>query len=1187
MHYTENLRIRASQWKSSDSTFLVEVEGSPAGEHDPIRSQIPGELGAMLGSLVGKGCSQNDLLKIGDLLGQALFPDEIRQMLIRSLDRLGSEDDGLRIQLSLDDLALDQLPWEYTLLSRPGQTPSLADFLALNPRVSIVRYERQDRPIRRTKTKLPLRLVAAFADAVPGLPLNLDRDMHHLHEAVDHVQGLIPDVINRFSLQNLRDKVKSAQIFHFGGHGIEDALVICNEEANGEAVLIPAEKLAKILSRSVRLAVFAACETGRRDGQNPWGGIAATLTKAGIPAVVAMQYDIADRSATSFSSEFYKAIAAGMTVDEAVILGRLAIMIQDDSDLSYLDFGVPVLYTRDPSGEIFPEVAKLPDLEAARTKGREQIRQHITHIVNLNVGTIQAGEVNIAGIINKTTINNFSTPQVAIDEAVITAYLEAAKEKAKPDTGLAYLHPLWNLDFFARLRTYPVERKRQPDDRLDAKMKWAFDTLTTVQRRGSTEGRIVALLGHPGQGKTPALDFLRRTQAQASLELTAENERIVPIIVNLKELRDGLPMIALVRTGFNSMSVAKITTDQVASLIERKRCLLLLDGLDRLIAEHNQRFLKEVNAFIREYNQEDYVITCDISVFQNQILCAEHIVLNDLEDWEVRDVISAAIDNARLYSRLPHSLRSVLRNRAMLAQFLQIAVKLKADGQMEDLYRYASMGHLVRTLTLDKLPDKEQRVMLEGLLRHLAFELMERHWFVCDERQLLDLVRDYLEEWREPWNWREASRMAEETGIMQRDPQSRQWRFTHRREQAYLAAAHMLGDRSRIDVMVKELMDPWWRETCKILIGLIEDDTERSLLLERMVDRSPLVAGECMDLSAQAKDSRVEEMLIDRLAEQLYAGGKEDEETEEIVAALGRTYGMSTTSRGRAWQSLVEFLELQTDRRIKSNSRVMTVTAHSLWKIRDAQGESPFPTEENPRGENLVRRRIIEIIENWVAASRSDAKSEYTTRLIQQMNSPAPPSGPLIADEAFFQGLAAVALGFLDTEVTRPALRDRFLNPGPSRMLAWCITEGLCQVDPDSDAAKAVEKLAQDALSSPNPDSIVSSRALYLLGWVGRSKDSVDLILDALKSPETEVRGRAVQALGRLELPVYAETLDTYLVQEKDPWVINKFAQTLGKIGGQKSLPLLEEHLQKGNTRVRVAIRRTMDQIKSRTSVAA
>ena len=62
----------------------------------------------------------------------------------------------------------------------------------------------------------------------------------------------------------------------------------------------------------------------------------------GIPAVVAMQFEISDEAAIVIAHEFYTALAAGYPVDAALAEARKAAFTGGSS----AEWGIPVLYLR-------------------------------------------------------------------------------------------------------------------------------------------------------------------------------------------------------------------------------------------------------------------------------------------------------------------------------------------------------------------------------------------------------------------------------------------------------------------------------------------------------------------------------------------------------------------------------------------------------------------------------------------------------------------------------------------------------------------------------------------------------------------------------------------------------------------------------------------------------------------------
>ena len=99
---------------------------------------------------------------------------------------------------------------------------------------------------------------------------------------------------------------------------------------------------------SLRLAVLNSCEGARTDPTDPFAGVAETLVRRGIPAVVAMQFEVSDDAAIEFAPALYGALAAGLPIDAAVAEARKAVYT-----VSQLEWATPVLYLRADDAQLF------------------------------------------------------------------------------------------------------------------------------------------------------------------------------------------------------------------------------------------------------------------------------------------------------------------------------------------------------------------------------------------------------------------------------------------------------------------------------------------------------------------------------------------------------------------------------------------------------------------------------------------------------------------------------------------------------------------------------------------------------------------------------------------------------------------------------------------------------------------
>ena len=355
----------------------MRVSFSLVGEQGPNEAEevvVPQDFRLRLSFLENGDLSMPELIELGIMLGQLLLPERARVFLDRSRARL-KENEGLRIRLKLDTYALANLPWEFSYIpdaDTPASQRSLEGFLVLDRRLSLVRYEMLSQGLAKLEPgkEETLRMAVILANpSNPSFPpLDLTSEQHIIEDALKGISQIKPQFYPNATVETLEDAITTgANVFHFAGHGSFHAdmessygsaeakgyIVLVGD--NGEELLFSSTLLALTLKgKDVRLVVLGACEGGRRDGVNAWTGVVPALTRAGIPAVIGMQYKIADKSAIAFSRNFYRTLAAHQSIDEAVTAGRLAILTRSSED--EFDWAVPVLYLRadEEQGILFP-----------------------------------------------------------------------------------------------------------------------------------------------------------------------------------------------------------------------------------------------------------------------------------------------------------------------------------------------------------------------------------------------------------------------------------------------------------------------------------------------------------------------------------------------------------------------------------------------------------------------------------------------------------------------------------------------------------------------------------------------------------------------------------------------------------------------------------------------------------------
>ena len=292
--------------------------------------------------------------RFGGQLFNAVFDGQVGLCLRRSEDRAREEDATLRIRLVLSDCPeLADIPWEFLYDQENGS------FVALSEATPVVRYlqlPKQPRPLR---VALPLRVLAIRSEPADSQPLDLETEwsqvMASLRKFTDDGAIIVTDLVQPTVKDLLRVlRHEHFHVLHYMGHGKftdQDGGVLLFADEAGRGTPVSGEKLGVILGDhpSLRLAVLNACEAGRTDPVDPFGGIADTLVRRGIPAVIAMQFEISDAAAIEFAPALYGALAAGRPVDAAVAEARKAIY----AAVSPLEWATPVLHLRADNAHLF------------------------------------------------------------------------------------------------------------------------------------------------------------------------------------------------------------------------------------------------------------------------------------------------------------------------------------------------------------------------------------------------------------------------------------------------------------------------------------------------------------------------------------------------------------------------------------------------------------------------------------------------------------------------------------------------------------------------------------------------------------------------------------------------------------------------------------------------------------------
>jgi CHAT domain len=273
---------------------------------------------------------EKEVQKFGGPLFEFAFPPEVRAHLSLGRQRAAQEGTRLGVRLRVGPPELAVLPWEFLY------DPDRDDYLCLS--TPLVRYLDVREPRRALTVAPPLRILGMVAHPHDQDSLNIDHEQRRLRQALaglEHSGRVQLSWVTGQTWWDLQEALDHDRwhVLHFIGHGGfdrdsgEGLLVLASED--GGTYRFGASNLALLLGEhhSLRLVVLNSCDSARSSAAEVFSSTAAVLMRRGIPAVVAMQYEISDEGAITFARGFYTAIA-GRVITTVVRREALTVRVE-------------------------------------------------------------------------------------------------------------------------------------------------------------------------------------------------------------------------------------------------------------------------------------------------------------------------------------------------------------------------------------------------------------------------------------------------------------------------------------------------------------------------------------------------------------------------------------------------------------------------------------------------------------------------------------------------------------------------------------------------------------------------------------------------------------------------------------------------------------------------------------------
>jgi len=320
-----------------------------------------------------------DLEELGKKLYRSVFADDdVRDFFAERRADAKSAGKHLRIRIKLDltqrerisasgdpnkeQRLLARLPWECL---HKGDEPGYK-FWGANSQFPVVRDVMSSTPVEKARVEDRLRVLLVSANPPGTQNLELKNEEKVIRDTIRGLEGVAEfEVLENATFDRVKDELRGERqyhVLHFMGHGDYDpdqgGVLLLNDPDNPQvADRVGITRWEQELAKQdlMRLLFINACNTASEstsdDGKEPLGGLATSILKAGIPAVIAMQFQVADSAAITFAREFYEDLARFRPLEEAVSNARQEVL--EDERKRHRESGkptnfwlTPVLYVR-------------------------------------------------------------------------------------------------------------------------------------------------------------------------------------------------------------------------------------------------------------------------------------------------------------------------------------------------------------------------------------------------------------------------------------------------------------------------------------------------------------------------------------------------------------------------------------------------------------------------------------------------------------------------------------------------------------------------------------------------------------------------------------------------------------------------------------------------------------------------
>jgi predicted NACHT family NTPase len=394
-----------------------------------------------------------------------------------------------------------------------------------------------------------------------------------------------------------------------------------------------------------------------------------------------------------------------------------------------------------------------------------------------------------------------------------------------------------NLDSFDRFGIGKITEKRIPAE-------------SAVERHSK-----LIILGKPGAGKTT---FLKYIAIQCNLNKFKLNH--VPVFITLKdfaEAKDRSSLFEYIVKQFETYGLQQARA-KLDHLLKRGKILILLDGLDEVRKEDNDRISRDIRNFSEKFHSNCYIMTCRIAAREYTFEKFTEVEVADFDEQQIKtfsqnwfrnkDLIKAQnfIDKLEQNPSIKELAISPLLLTLLCLVFEETAnfPANRSELYEEGLNVLLKKWDAQRNIERDEVYKKMSIQRREDLLSQLALITFERKDYFFKKKDAEHYISKYIFNLSDTQNDSKILQLDSEVILKSIEAQhgllierSRGiYSFSHLTFHEYFTARRIIANRKGLEKLADHVLETHWREVFLLAVSMLQDADELIQLMKRRIE---------------------------------------------------------------------------------------------------------------------------------------------------------------------------------------------------------------------------------------------------------------------------------------------------------------------------------------------------------------